>query len=128
MKQFNGNFGCTWCLDPGYSSGPGSRLYCAKNVITMRTVASYQKALQASLEDKEDDAKQGVIGFSPLQNILPVFPLTCSVDYMHTVCLGVTERLIMIYDSSSKVSAKQLNELSADVKLPTDFSRSVRPL
>ena len=129
LKQYNGMFGCTWCTDPGFSSGPGLRLYSAKNAITMRTVASYQKALQASLDNQNDDSKQGVIGYSSAQKVLPAFPLTCAVDYMHTVCLGVTKRiLIVMYSPMSKMSAKQLEELSCNIKLPTEFSRSVRAL
>ena len=120
MKQYNGKYGCTWCTNPGISAGPGHRLWPVGSDITMRSVPGYQRALQASLENQSEACKLGVIGAAPLQNILTSFPLTCAIDYMHTVCLGVTKRLLTsIYSSLSKSSAAQLDKIAVTIEQPS---------
>ena len=82
-KQFNGNYGCSVCLNPGFQQGR-CRVYLPRKYC-MRThksiVSSSQKAIQDGRPHK------GVKGISPLAPCIDLVD-SIPVDYMHAVLEG----------------------------------------
>ncbi|KAH6920825.1 hypothetical protein HPB50_028184 [Hyalomma asiaticum] len=95
VLQFNGYYGCSWCLHPGEFI-EGSVKYpatvmpedrdAAMMVSDMKTAADLQRTVR------------GVKGPSPLINV-PGFDIVWSFrpDYMHTVLLGVVRQHLLEY-------------------------------
>lgn len=82
--QFNGQYGCPWCLHPGrvVEQGRGhARVY---------EVMKVKKRTDADFEKDAKTMAHGVLGPTVLSLML-FFSITNNtvVDYMHAVCLGV---------------------------------------
>ena len=93
IKQFNGEYGCSWCLHPGQQVEKGSgtvRVYDSK-VYDKRTHSGLISHAQDTLTG---GSCFGVLYASPLL-LLKHFDIVCgfSVDYLHCVLLGVTRAL-----------------------------------
>ena len=100
MKQFNGNFGCTFCLHPG-----GDKKYAYQNV-TVRDFDHYQKSLEKWENLSDSEKKKGISiygikgrtelldlhGFDPMKQV--------PVDFMHCVLLGVVKMLLNLWLNS----------------------------
>ena len=100
IKQFNGEYGCSWCLNPGQvvEKGRGNvRIYDSAKY-EMRTHKTFISHAQQSIDS---DSAFGVVYATPLLllkgfNIVKGFP----VDYMHCVLLGVTRSLTSFWFDS----------------------------
>lgn len=88
--QFNGFFGCPWCLSCGISLD-GRRLYVDTVPDVERTTAGVLRDMRLALE--LGTPVNGLKGPSPLVR-LPQFDLVqgYTVEYMHCVLLGVTRQ------------------------------------
>ncbi|CAN7946072.1 unnamed protein product, partial [Ixodes hexagonus] len=88
MKQYNGYYGCTWCLQKGtYLNG--------KSLLSRyieRTPDSSRRDIEAALQQGEPS--HGVKGPTPLMNA-PGLNLVWGVnpDYLHCVLEGVTKQM-----------------------------------
>lgn len=92
IKQYNGTFGCSFCLHEGIHVEVGrgmTRIYpgCVKEPRTLR-----QHEIDCETAVQTRTTPHGVKGPSVLM-LLPVFDITSSLtfDYLHTVLLGVSK-------------------------------------
>ncbi|XP_042147437.1 uncharacterized protein LOC121836570 [Ixodes scapularis] len=98
MLQYNGHYGCGWCLHPGTVIN-GTVKYTVDEVVedrdTDRTLALMKRAAAS------DKPIKGVKGPTPLMN-LPRFDVIWGFtpDYMHCVLLGTTRQLTELWLTS----------------------------
>ena len=104
MKQFNGKFGCNFCLHEGVTVQKGRgfvRVYPLSDGIKPNRTAdeTVLNAEQAAITDVDVN---GIKGPSMLM-LLPHFDIINSVipDYMHCVLLGVVRQFVFIWFDSS---------------------------
>lgn len=94
--QFNGYYGCTFCLHPGnvvrISSTTKQIRYIFDSNIQQRVTSEHLKHMQSACT--ENKKIFGVKGISPLVMIKEFdFIQCCPPDYMHNVLLGVVKML-----------------------------------
>ena len=100
IKQFNGSFGCTFCLHPMINKRYPS--FQAEN----RTLDHYLKSIGkwnnlTDLQKQKGEAIYGIKGKSPLLDIQNFNPMVqVPVDFMHCVLLGVTKTLLGLWLTS----------------------------
>ncbi|KAL1444443.1 hypothetical protein MTO96_029864 [Rhipicephalus appendiculatus] len=99
MVQYNGYFGCGWCLHPGESVEGTVKYPASASTFPDRS----KDAVMMDMKEANDTGvyKRGVKGPSPLIN-LPAFDIVWSFspDYMHCVLLGVTRQVMELWLSS----------------------------
>ncbi|XP_064461764.1 uncharacterized protein LOC135371716 isoform X2 [Ornithodoros turicata] len=105
MKQHNGYSSCTWCFITCEYIDNCVR-YISSSPVEERTSALVVRDCHLALELDTDI--NGVKGPTPMMN-LPGFDLVrgCSVEYMHSVLLGVTRQVNEYLFSSSHSSERQ---------------------
>jgi len=138
IKQFNGMFGCAWCLHPGVavnndSGGPPKRVYPAQ-LYPPRSHKQYIEDAQFVLDNGE--MRNGVKGANPLL-LIKNFDIVHGfiVDYMHGVLLGVSKHICTLW-FESKPSANwyignQKNAVDSallKVKPPRNLTRTPRSI
>ena len=89
-KQFNGEFGCDWCLNPGVVVPKGDghvRAYSADHYRERTHEMMVNDAMEASNSAK---CPNGIKGLTPLY-LLTMFNMVTGFvpDYLHSVCQGV---------------------------------------
>ena len=137
--QFNGRFGCDWCLHEGQvvKRGDGkSRIYLpSKEVLTLRNKAEF---LSNALNSTSDNPVNGIKGVSPLV-FLPVFDIVDGFvpDYLHCVLLGVVRMFAGLWFDSvnhdkpryvKQSGASLISENLLSLRPPSDISRLPRSL
>lgn len=101
MTQFNGQFGCGYCLQEGKQvlKGRGSaRVYPYENAPLRNSNATFEHAEEGMLCGKP---VFGVKGPSALMNV-PYFDVIhgCPPDYMHAICLGIARQAASLWFDS----------------------------
>jgi len=100
IKQFNGQYGCSWCLHPGeqVEKGDGTVRVYSPNKYDLREHATF---VEHAKEYAKGGNSFGIINVSRLL-LLPDFDIVCgfAVDYMHCVLLGVTRALSSLWFDS----------------------------
>ena len=96
-KQFNGEFGCFYCLNKGKVYNR-ARIYTPDDSHVLRTPEQMKKWAEEAEINQE--SKFGVKGFSLLSNYL-TFPQCIPVDYMHCVLEGVVKQLLKLWFGSN---------------------------
>lgn len=97
--QFNGMYGCDWCLTPGETVPKGAgfmRSYSSKDVPILRT---HQEQVNNALEaHRTHKSICGTKGPTPLMT-LPLFNVVDGFvpDYLHCVLLGVMRQLASLW-------------------------------
>ena len=142
ISQFNGAFGCTWCLQEGTVVPKGSgvcRVYKYKRDVPRRThdniIASAKVAVEQNLTHHN-----GVKTASPLL----LLPGRCGVDavrsfpvdYMHAVLLGVVRMFLALWFGSKwsaapfsmRGSMARIDDRLLAIRPPQDISRTPRTL
>lgn len=133
IKQFNGEFGCSWCLHPDVVMQKGNG--------TVRSYVYQNEILNRTDEDMRGDARDafnlnecvnGVKGASALM-LLPEFDMVKGfvVDNLHCVDLGVTRQLTNMWLDSCNHShdwyvgtrITEINVKLAQVCLPDEVTR-----
>ena len=137
--QFNGRFGCDWCLDEGQivTRGDGkARIYLpSKGPLTLRSKAGF---LDDALNSTSENPVNGIKGVSPLL-FLPVFDIVEGFvpDYLHCVLLGVVRMFSGLWFDSvnhgkswyiKQSGVSQVSEKLLSLKPPSDISRLPRSL
>ncbi|XP_026016884.1 uncharacterized protein LOC113018025 isoform X1 [Astatotilapia calliptera] len=128
-KQFNGEYGCDWCLHPGTVVPKGSG--------SMRSYR-YDETKQASRSKNmfvENTSEYGVKGMSLLSR-LPLFDIVFGFvpEYMHSVLVGVTKQLIGLWLNSENSKkdwyvGQQISQMDSYLlKPPSEMSRSLQSL
>lgn len=138
-KQFNGEYGCDWCLHPGtmVKKGRGSKRsypYDEEKQAARSDVMFKDNARQA---EKAGVTKNGVKGLS-LLSLLPMFDIVFGFvpDYMHSVLLGVSRQLMSLWlDPVNSQEPwyigqqiSQMDSLLLRLKPPLEITRSPRSL
>ncbi|XP_075534237.1 uncharacterized protein LOC142568042 [Dermacentor variabilis] len=98
MRQFNGHFGCSWCLHPGFVID-GTIKYTIDEPVPDRTMEETIDAMKTAA--RTGTIVQGITGPTPLMN-MPHFDIVWGFtpDYMHCVLLGVARQLTELWLSS----------------------------
>lgn len=137
IKQFNGECGCTYCLQKGVIL-PGTinnRVYPDCEMGRLRTEKQHLKDAQTAID--RNISVNGVKGPCILGNILTFDVGKCfGFDYMHTVMLGVVHCFVDAWLDSSNhdkpfyVGNKidSIDERLVSIKPPVEISRSPRSL
>ena len=137
IKQYNGKFGCSWCLNPGQAmananGGPPKRVY-ESTLFPSRTQAGF--VADAQYLTQSGEVRNGVKGATLLLlvkhfNIVDGFV----VDYMHCVLLGVVRQLCTLWLEKTQeawyVGNKivSLDQTLLSIKPPSNLTRTPRSL
>lgn len=134
--QFNGFFGCPWCLACGESQ-EGRLLYLHSKPDVERTSAGIRRDM--TLASRLKTPVNGLKGVSPLVK-LPHFDLVLgyTVEYMHSVLLGVTRQFADYWFDSSNSNEpyymgrpstlRLINRRLLSIRPPHQFTRLPRTL
>ena len=131
--QFNGNYGCLYCLDKGHHVS-GTHVYPPSDEHRPRT--SRQQMEWAKEAERNGMAVYGVKGTSILSHSIAI-PNQCPIDYMHAVLEGVMKKLMQNYWFNSKHHGKrfyllkdvsEIDKRLQRIKPPHDFRSTPRPL
>ena len=133
MKQFNGKYGCTYCTDEGDVIGRNTRIYPPDAPHISRTTSQMDE--WADEAEDTGNAVMGVKGKSVLADYLQL-PECLPIDYMHSVLEGVFKSLLKSWFDSTNHRMpfylgrmiKAINRKAKQIQLPSEFSRSIRPL
>ena len=101
MKQFNGEYGCPTCLQPGLRLPTGSQIYVPYNTVELRTDNSICQSAQQAQTKFNGETKYGVRGLfvlAPAIGLVEGIP----VNYMHAVLEGMTKWLLHAWFDSKK--------------------------
>ncbi|XP_037269065.2 uncharacterized protein LOC142818140 isoform X1 [Rhipicephalus microplus] len=134
VLQFNGYYGCSWCLHPGEFI-EGCVKYPVGSTFEDRTAASMLTDMQMAAKMKR--SIKGVKGPSPLLNV-PGFDIVWSFrpDYMHAVLLGVVRQVTELWFSDtgracyigSPRTLREADERLLSQRPPVCFNRTPRSL
>ncbi|XP_038556391.1 uncharacterized protein LOC119889661 [Micropterus salmoides] len=138
-KQFNGEYGCDWCLHPGMMVTKGGGSMRSYPFDENKQAARSTEMFMDNAKQAENSAtpKNGVKGLS-LLSILPLFDIVFGFvpDYMHSVLLGVSKQLVTLWLDpvnsmkpwfiGQKISLMDLRLLR--LKPPLEITRSPRSL
>jgi hypothetical protein len=140
VKQFNGYYGCGYCLHPGVGVGGTNQV---RYVISPDFPDGYDYRSDRSLKsDAEESVRtgksiNGVRTISPL-SVLPDFDLVFgfTIDYMHACLLGVTRMLSNLWFDSSNHEEEyyigrditKVNEVLCSIQPPSEITRLPRSL
>ena len=97
-KQYNGEYGCHVCLNPGKRMPNNSRIYLPQPMYPEKT--HNQITVGARLAQLTNKSMLGVNGTSSLAPVLDLVE-SIPVDYMHCVLEGVTRWLLKAWTDSS---------------------------
>lgn len=100
LKQFNGAYGCTYCLHPGdRKETSNSRCYpILKKVLKREDVQTRQLMEKVSSTGNDELGVMGktVFSFLPDFDVIQCFP----PDYMHSILLGVMKQIWSLWTES----------------------------
>lgn len=136
VKQFNGEYGCSYCLHKGkwIEKGRGStRVYPFQKDLQLRSQEQTNEFVEAALESGQP--VMGVKGPSALCRLPSFDVIEGSVpDYMHSVLLGVARTVTGLWLNSENHekhwyigrSTKLIDELLLKIKPPCNVPRVPR--
>ena len=133
MKQFNGEFGCLYCHDPGELISRSHRIYPPNTSLHLRT----EKDIDTAAEQAEScgHAVTGIKGYSVLRHVINI-PFGIPIDYMHSILEGVVKSLLIYWFDSKHHSQpfslrpwmKEIDKMLTRVTPPHEFRRSPRSI
>ncbi|XP_051243573.1 uncharacterized protein LOC127356108 isoform X2 [Dicentrarchus labrax] len=145
-KQFNGEYGCDWCLHPGVMVKKGSGSMRSYPFDEQKQSARSKKMFNDDAAQAENNKQKqtkmyqtvnGVKGLS-LLSILPFFDIVFGFvpDYMHSVLLGVSKQLMSLWlDPVNSMKPWYIGEQVSQMDLrllrlrpPSEITRSPRSL
>ncbi|XP_044037086.1 uncharacterized protein LOC122868819 isoform X7 [Siniperca chuatsi] len=138
-KQFNGEYGCDWCLHPGMmvKKGGGSMRSYPYDEETQAARSNKMFRDNAAQAENSATPKNGVKGLS-LLSILPFFDIVFGFvpEYMHSVLLGVSRQLMSLWlDPVNSMKpwyvGQQISRMDSRLlrlKPPLEITRSPRSL
>ncbi|XP_046405101.1 uncharacterized protein LOC124170424 [Ischnura elegans] len=133
--QFNGYYGCSWCLHKGYLVDGQVKYPIVEEKIKERTDRQMERHMEQAVEMK--CKVKGVKQPSPLLN-LPLFRIVRGFvpDYMHMLCLGVVRQFSLLwcedvgksYYIGSPATLEVINDRLSLIKPPRGIPRIPRSL
>ena len=135
MKQFNGLFGCGYCLHPGEPDPNNHLVRCYPYQLQKPPLRDSKSAKDYAKLATPNNSVFGFKGTSPIYSILPI-PDKITLDYLHQVLEGEFLRRIKSWFLSPSLNAlkflkneqKCFDDCIHSVKLPHDFKRKLRGL
>lgn len=127
IKQFNGHFGCSWCLHPGiYAHGTMKYPLLTNGPPPRNEETTLQEMLNIDLENPEHGIKYP----SPLINLRSFKIVSGFVpDYLHCYLEGVAAQFTDYYLSEiSDNEIKRLDSMLKSIAVPYQISRLSRPI
>ncbi|KAL7297224.1 hypothetical protein TKK_0009629 [Trichogramma kaykai] len=126
MKQYNGHYGCNWCLHPGEADGP--IVYPLLDIVPEPRSKEETVQIMSNLEDSDDI--MGIKCPSPLIN-LSYFDIIEGIipDYLHCCLEGVAARMMGYF--MKNLSAKDLENLDnkmLKIRAPNQLQRLTRSI
>ena len=133
MKQFNGEYGCTFCTDKGTLISRNRRVYLPDDDHSIRTPEQMKKWTERAV--RSNQAVMGIKGVSILSQAIQI-PECVPPDYMHAVLEGTIKSLLKNwFDPANHGKAyylglhkKNIDKLAAQIKPPTEINRAPRSL
>lgn len=135
MVQFNGFYGCPYCLEKGRCpEGLRNLVYPFEEEINLRNNTLIRKQMEEA--DLQRVNVMGIKGSSVLCS-LQKFNLVdgIAIDYMHSVLLGVVKFMVSLwFDATNRgekyhiASEHQVNARMLQIKLPRFTTRTIRPI
>ena len=135
IKQFNGKYGCSWCLNPGIAisnsnGGPPKRVF-DNQLYPSRTLDGFVDNVRYLVENGE--IRNGVKGASPLL-LIPYFNIIDGfvVDYMHCIMLGVARHMSILWLEKTNEpwyignKINNMNDMLLKIKPPSNITRAPR--
>lgn len=138
-KQFNGEYGCDWCLHPGTTVKKGYGFTRSYPYDERKQVARSDEMFRDDATQAENSStpRNGVKGLS-LLSMLPLFDIVFGFvpDYMHSVLIGVSKQLMSLwFDPVNSTKpwyvGQQISEMDSrllHLKVPSEIARSPRSL
>lgn len=141
ISQYNGIYGCSFCLKKGIivntPKGGKTRVYVGTDIPALRNLNQHYRDANTVLSSVSLKSVHGVKGASVLSRI-PNFDVTCcfSPDYMHCVLLGVAKTFVQAWFDTKNHAAvwylgKTRTVMDEKMKLiapPTEITRLPRSL
>lgn len=134
IHQYNGEFGCSYCLIPGESVpyGRGHTWVYSGDKHEGRSIAQHSRDCDKVVKNPTLENVNGVMGPSVVQ-LLPIFHIIWSVppEYLHSVCEGVIQ-LITSQSFNSRnhqkpwylgLVKKEFDEILLKIKPPSEITR-----
>ena len=135
IKQFNGKYGCSWCLNPGIAisnsnGGPPKHVF-DNQLYPSRTLDGFVDNVRYLVENGE--IRNGVKGASPLL-LIPYFNIIDGfvVDYMHCIMLGVARHMSILWLEKTNEpwyignKINNMNDMLLKIKPPSNITRAPR--
>ncbi|KAL1418328.1 hypothetical protein MTO96_025974 [Rhipicephalus appendiculatus] len=133
MKQFNGFYGCPWCLEKGTVVDRTLRYIPRERAAALRTHRSVDHDMREAFE--QGRPVHGIKGPSALLKLNGFNLVWClPPDYMHCVLEGVTQQLTELWLTAAGMAfyvGRQLQEVESrirDLRPPVSFCRLPRPI
>ncbi|KAL7296826.1 hypothetical protein TKK_0010223 [Trichogramma kaykai] len=125
LKQFNGNFGCSWCLNPGERFFNCVRYLHQSEPFELRTTENVINHIENAMNGRSRKECCGVKYVSPLINLKGFdFINGFCPDYMHCCLLGVAKQITEYFlGTMSKDKISALNSMLQKIKVPHKLSR-----
>lgn len=129
VKQFNGTYGCNWCLHTGKYLERSMRYPIVNPIPHLRTKSNMLKHLQLLTSNGKEDSVYGVTRVSPFIN-LEYFDIVDGFipDFMHCCLAGVSKHVLKLILSKFPEVQLLLNEMLLRIKVPHQLERLTRSL
>ena len=139
LTQYNGKFGCNWCLHPGKWTREHSQVYPNKNPpYQKRSHEESVRNIESAVNLRKDNPKITVNGFKNASQLLLLdfFDIITGLvpDYMHACALGIARQFMDIWFSTNNIECKlrdhesEIDKKLACMKAPRKVARLSRPL
>lgn len=121
IHQFNGEFGCNWCLHPGKSHA-GSRRYFVKNNGSER---DHESTVEAMLKVQRGNPIKGVKAPSPLMNLEKLnLAKGINSDYLHAALEGAGKQVTNYHARFlDETDVEEIDEILKKIALPNQVSK-----
>ena len=132
LMQWNGQYGCTYCLDQGTQISR-VRVYLPNAAHTARKERSVLQHAQEALGSSPVCGVKGPSVLSPYLNIVK----DTVIDYMHAVLEGVAKTILQKFWLNGKYkdhrfylgkNIKEIDNMLVHIKPPHKFRRTPRPI
>ena len=128
LKQFNGHYGCSWCLHPGVWIDGSIRYiilpYCPDLRSITQSIPYFKEIVKRGVEVR------GFIGIPPIINLRHFDFIKGFVpDSLHCCCEGVSSQFLEYYLKGLTVDQINfLDNILLNIKAPSQIERLSRPI
>ncbi|KAL7290580.1 hypothetical protein TKK_0015345 [Trichogramma kaykai] len=127
IKQYNGYYGCNWCVHPGWKEGLRDPVTYPL-LDTVPRLRTHEETVNIMTNCAESEGELGIKYPSPLI-CLPYFNIVDGIipDYMHSCLEGVAARMLNYFlDNMTDNTIEELDEQMKKIKPPDQLQRLTR--